>query len=87
MEQAAISWLANEKRLNEWSITLDCQPDVECYSQHRIHKKSGHHVQFSSVDFQGILTVENPDTFFKKYREGFGRAKAMGCGLMMIRPA
>ncbi|WP_026960490.1 type I-E CRISPR-associated protein Cas6/Cse3/CasE [Aliagarivorans taiwanensis] len=86
MEQAAINWLANETRLAEWGITLDCQPDVECYTRHRVQKKN-HQIQFSSVDYQGLLTIADPDKFLSQYARGFGRAKGMGCGLMMIRPA
>lgn len=85
MEQAAVSWLANEKRLSEWGMTLDSQPDIECYTQHQVHKKN-HQIKFSSVDYQGILTVAEPDRFLSQYIKGFGRAKGMGCGLMMIRP-
>jgi CRISPR system Cascade subunit CasE len=85
MEQAAICWLANEKRLAQWGMTLDCQPDIESYTQHRVQKKS-HHIQFSSVDYQGVLTVADPQKFLAQYSQGLGRSKGLGCGLMMIRP-
>ncbi len=86
MEQAAIGWLSNEKRLDEWGITLDCQPAIDGYTQHKVKKKR-HQIQFSSVDYQGMLTVKDPLKFINQYAKGFGRAKGMGCGLMMIKRA
>lgn len=86
MEQAAISWLSNEKRLDEWGITLDFQPAIDGYTQHKVQKKR-HQIQFSSVDYQGMLTVQDPLKFINQYAKGFGRAKGMGCGLMMIKRA
>lgn len=41
--------------------------------------------QLGILDFQGILRVQNPDTFVATVTKGFGRAKAFGCGLMLIR--
>ena len=86
MEQAAIGWLSNEKRLDEWGITLDCQPAIDGYTQHKVQKKR-HQIQFSSVDYQGMLTIQDPLKFINQYAKGFGRAKGMGCGLMMIKRA
>ncbi|ACL60254.1 type I-E CRISPR-associated protein Cas6/Cse3/CasE [Methylobacterium nodulans] len=43
-------------------------------------------VRFSSLDFEGVLRVEDPSLFLAALAEGFGRAKAFGCGLMLIRP-
>jgi len=86
MEQAAQAWIADERRLANWGIQLDFLPEVERYTQHRSQKKSGRQIQFSSVDFQGCLTVDDPELFIKQYEAGFGRAKALGCGLMLIRP-
>ena len=37
------------------------------------------------LDFSGMLTVRDPDLFLSALAQGFGRAKAWGCGLMMIR--
>jgi CRISPR system Cascade subunit CasE len=85
MDQAAIHWLADEKRLAQWGIQLDSLPNIIAYNQHQSKKRSGHKVQFSSVDFEGLLTVKDPERFLQQYQNGFGRAKAMGCGLMLIR--
>lgn len=86
MERAAVNWLNNEKRLNEWGISFDSQPAIENYTQHKVYKKR-HQIQFSSVDYQGMLTVQDPLKFIHQCSTGFGRAKGMGCGLMMIKRA
>lgn len=86
MNQAALAWISDKKRLSTWGILLDFQPEVERYVQHRSQKKTGQAISFSSVDFQGILTVSDPQSFRRQYVHGFGRAKSMGCGLMLIRP-
>ncbi len=85
-DQAALRWISDEKRLSLWGMTLDFLPEIERYTQYSSRKKNGNHVQFSSVDYQGMMTVSDPEVFWQKYGQGFGRAKAMGCGLMLIRP-
>jgi CRISPR system Cascade subunit CasE len=42
-------------------------------------------VRFPSLDFEGTLTVEDPALFLAALSQGFGRAKAFGCGLVLIR--
>jgi CRISPR system Cascade subunit CasE len=34
-----------------------------------------------------VLTVRNPASFLATLGQGFGRARAFGCGLMLIRRA
>lgn len=85
MEQAAHDWISDSKRLDQWGVTLDCIPDIESYDQHSSEKKRAQKIRFSSVNFQGLLTITDPKRFMSQYGKGFGRAKAMGCGLMLIR--
>ena len=81
MEQAAQEWISNSKRLDNWGFTLDFLPEVQTYMQHRSDK-----IRFSSVDYQGVLTVQDPEKFLAQLEKGFGRAKSLGCGLMLIKP-
>ncbi len=85
MDQAAIQWFSDEKRLQQWGVELDSLPIIVAYNQHQSKKRSGQKVQFSSVDYEGMLTVKDPEIFLQQYQKGFGRAKALGCGLMLIR--
>ena len=43
--------------------------------------------RFPTVDLEGVLVVEDPALFLTSLVRGFGRAKAFGCGLMLIRRA
>lgn len=42
-------------------------------------------MQFSTLDMSGVLEISEPDCFLERLRAGFGRARAFGCGLMLIR--
>ncbi len=57
------------------------------YRQHSLFKgKSNQLVTFSTVDFNGVLTVTEPDVFVEKCLfDGIGPAKGFGCGLMLVR--
>ena len=43
------------------------------------------HASFGALDMSGIVTVREPLPFAKALLCGFGRAKAFGCGLMLVR--
>ena len=40
---------------------------------------------FGVMDFSGMLEVKDPARFLTQLAQGFGRARAFGCGLMLIR--
>lgn len=42
-------------------------------------------VRLSVIEFDGMLTVREPDIFLAKVARGFGRGKAFGLGLMLLR--
>lgn len=44
-------------------------------------------MRIATLDYDGILTVTDPDRFVAALARGFGRAKAYGCGLMLIARA
>ena len=50
-------------------------------------KKRANRPHLGILDLSGTLTVTNPTRFLTSVAQGFGRAKAWGCGLMMIRRA
>jgi len=56
------------------------------YRQHNLFKNNGNNaITFSTLDFNGILTVTKPATFEKFLFNGVGPAKGFGCGLMLVR--
>ncbi len=86
MEQAAIEWL--KKRSIKAGFSFDDKKVVtDFYQQHSFYKKNQKvPIRFSSIDFNGVLSVEDPELFKNALFNGLGRAKAFGCGLMLIRP-
>jgi len=86
MDQAAYKWISDGGRLQSWGFSLDGLPEISQYTQHKSKKVNGNNILFSSVDFQGVLIVQDVNKFLAQYAKGFGRAKSLGCGLMMIRP-
>lgn len=43
-------------------------------------------IQFSSLDYAGALEIQDVDLFYSQMIKGFGKQKAFGCGLMLVRP-
>ena len=83
MYAAANAWFTDPRRLSEWGFELPAAPQADRYTQHRnIGKRN---IQFSSIDFTGVLRVTEPARFLEKLGHGFGKAKAFGCGLMLLR--
>ena len=54
----------------------------DAFSRHRT--EAG---RIGVFDLRGLLSVTQPEMFLARLAGGFGRAKAFGCGLMLIRRA
>lgn len=84
MEKAALKWLAAQS--GKSGFNLESVPQVSGYRQHVLRRK-GRDIRFSSVDYEGLLTVAEPNRFVDMLGKGLGKSKAFGCGLMMVRRA
>ena len=60
---------------------------VDDYSVRQCRRSKGSLVTFGLLDMKGVLLVNQPDPFLAALARGFGRARAFGCGLMLIRRA
>jgi CRISPR system Cascade subunit CasE len=58
---------------------------VDGYESMRIPRPSARPICFGILDLTGILTVDEPARFLTALAAGFGRSRAFGCGLMLIR--
>lgn len=62
---------------------------VDGYRQHRFRRPREEArealIRFSTVDFEGLLEVVDPEAFLTAVSRGFGPQKAFGCGLMLLR--
>ncbi|MCM5704064.1 type I-E CRISPR-associated protein Cas6/Cse3/CasE [Larsenimonas salina] len=84
MDTAARDWLA--RRAENLGFTLPATPEVGAYRQHTLSKKEGGQpIRYSSVDYEGLLEVTDPALLNETLRDGIGRAKAFGCGLLLLR--
>ena len=49
--------------------------------------RAGRAIQLGTLEYEGILQVTDPKLFVERLVVGFGRARAFGCGLMLVRRA
>lgn len=87
VQDSCVPWLQARAESNGFSIEPEFVT-VDGYQQHEsFAKQQKRPVRYSTVDFQGILTVTDPEQFRTALFSGIGKAKAFGCGLMLIRRA
>lgn len=86
IQEAGLTWLKAGEKENGFSVNEKIVR-AEGYYQHRLFKGKGTKpIIFSSLDFDGLLTVTDRDKFVEKcLYHGIGPAKAFGCGLMLVR--
>jgi CRISPR system Cascade subunit CasE len=82
-QQAGLEWLAARHERGGFRVSPD-EVRVDEYRQ-REFSKSGQAVKISTLDFQGVLTVWDPDRFKEVLFRGMGPAKGFGCGLVLVR--
>jgi CRISPR system Cascade subunit CasE len=58
---------------------------VDGYEQLTIRGNGKDALRLSVIEFDGLLIVREPDIFLAKIARGFGRGKAFGLGLMLLR--
>jgi CRISPR system Cascade subunit CasE len=89
IESAALTWL--KKRSDGFGVRLlegTCQ--INSYRVERL--TSGFRwrdtdIRFGVVDYEGEFEVVDPLRLSAAILKGIGKAKAYGCGLMLVRPA
>ncbi|HOO73418.1 MAG TPA: type I-E CRISPR-associated protein Cas6/Cse3/CasE [Spirochaetota bacterium] len=59
---------------------------VESYTHHRFYgNKSRRVINFSSLDYRGVLEVTDEKAMLDTLYHGIGKARAFGCGLLLIK--
>lgn len=86
-QEVAARWLAGQGARAGFALGQVVAGDysVRVLPGHR--GKRGGQPQFGVLDLTGVISVTDPDGFLEALAQGFGRAKAFGCGLMLIRRA
>lgn len=83
-DQVAKAWLKSIGERVGFSID---KFQVDDYSVRELSRSNGTKVTLGILDMHGVILVDRPDPFISALIKGFGRAKAFGCGLMLIRRA
>jgi CRISPR system Cascade subunit CasE len=83
--EAGNAWLARQGAAHGFTPE---QVAVDGYDRLQIPRgKESRPAVLGVLDLQGTLRVEEPVAFLAALAQGFGRGKAFGCGLMLIRRA
>lgn len=87
--EAAINWLIKQSESRGFSLSTTDGQQLDCtvinYTQEQFIKKSNFKpITYSSVDYQGVLTVTDVDLFLNTIYQGVGKSKGFGCGLFLL---
>jgi CRISPR system Cascade subunit CasE len=95
IQQAGYAWLADRASRSGFRLLAEPpeeEPDdddstllrIDGYEQ--LHfPKLGKKGRISVLEFDGVLEVTEPELFLSRVSSGIGRARAFGCGLLLIR--
>lgn len=85
IQDSCIKWL--DARTASHGFTFEPGAvTADGYQQHEsVAKNKKKSIRYSTVDFQGTLTVTDAELFRKTLLDGIGKSKAFGCGLMLVR--
>lgn len=78
-------WLAKQGAKSGFTLQRDPLLTVLADDWVRLPRDGAAPMDFLAVDVDGGLTVTDPAAFVGKLLQGFGRSRAFGCGLMLIR--
>jgi CRISPR system Cascade subunit CasE len=85
VEAAALDWLyVRETRLGVSFERELCSAGG--YRQVQIGRLGARPIRYSIIDYEGVLRVEDPEALGLALLGGVGKARAYGCGLLMLRP-
>ena len=81
---AGRDWLARQGGRAGFVLDADTLR-VDGYDTVRIPRSKHDAVEFGRLEFEGVAEVTDPSVFLTAVVGGFGRARAFGCGLMLLR--
>lgn len=79
-----VAWIKHKGEQGGFEIETDRLRTIP-YGPERF-QKNGSHGTHTAVEFQGVLTVTDPQKFHGTFTCGVGSAKAFGFGLLVIAP-
>ena len=82
----AVAWLAKRGPLLGFDVDTNAT-SADGYQQIRVPRTGRQPaIVFSEIEFAGALTVVDPDRLRQALFKGVGKARAYGCGLLLVRP-
>lgn len=92
IQQEGRAWLQRQGEGAGFALPELDEVNVDGYEQFDVDPEKRRGIRdcravHSRLDFEGVLEVTNPALFLSRLAEGFGRARAFGHGLMLIRNA
>lgn len=80
---AGRDWLARQGVTH--GFRLPGAVSVDGYNMLKLPRAHAKPIVVGTLDFEGMLEIVDPASFLAALVRGFGRARAFGCGLMLIR--
>jgi CRISPR system Cascade subunit CasE len=92
IQQEGRAWLQRQSESAGFSLPELAEVNIDGYEQFDVDPEGRRAIRakravHSRLDFDGLLEVTDPVLFLSRLAEGFGRARAFGHGLMLIRRA
>lgn len=79
-------WFA-ERSINSWGFEVSpMQLQVDRIDVLQFKDKQKRNITIGQTHVQGLLRITDKAQFSKSFRQGIGRARAYGCGLLQIVP-
>ncbi|MGG5811245.1 type I-E CRISPR-associated protein Cas6/Cse3/CasE [Falsiroseomonas sp. CW058] len=83
--EAGRGWLDRQGAAHGFEVLGEA--GVDGYETLDLAREGGRSIRYGVLEFEGLLRVRDPAAFLAALAAGFGRARAFGCGLMLIRRA
>jgi CRISPR system Cascade subunit CasE len=87
LQQEGRRWLAKQAERAGFRLPEGAPLLIDGEDHRALPRNGKPPIRFPVLDLEGILELTEPAAFRTALAQGFGRAKAFGCGLMLIRPA
>lgn len=84
-QEAAQDWMAGQGARHGFALTALAVDDYSVVTTPDARGRRRGQPRFGIIEMTGLLTVTDPAALVARLTQGFGRARAFGCGLMLIR--
>lgn len=84
-QREGVAWLAGQGARNGFRLIAADVADYSAVTLPGFRGKRKGQPQFGVLEMAGLLEVTDPAALIARLGQGFGRAKAFGCGLMLVR--